>query len=95
MHKFLVCLYNSQDFAQTQEYFAWSHDRETMTFRNSDSTQLTVDSKVHSEQLASQYSVPTGHIVVPQRGLGLKQCFHSWGQGGGAGLVMASVHTEI
>ena len=35
MHKFLVCAYNSQDFAQTQENFARSHDRETVTFRNS------------------------------------------------------------
>ena len=28
--------YNSQDFAQTQENFAQSHDRETVTFRNSE-----------------------------------------------------------
>ena len=33
MHKFLVCAYNSKDFAQTQENFARSHDRETVTFR--------------------------------------------------------------
>ena len=33
--KKLVCAYNSQDFAQTQENFARSQDRETMTFRNS------------------------------------------------------------
>ena len=38
MHKFLVCSYNSQDFAKTQENFAWSHDRETVTFRNSASS---------------------------------------------------------
>ena len=35
MQKKLVCAYNSQDFAQTQENFARSQDRETMTFRNS------------------------------------------------------------
>ena len=33
MHNFLVCAYNSQYFVQTPEYFAWSHDRETVTFR--------------------------------------------------------------
>ena len=36
MHKFLVCLYKYQDFAQSQKNFARSHDRETVTFRNSD-----------------------------------------------------------
>ena len=35
MHKFLVYAYKSQDFAQSQKMFAWSHDRETVTFRNS------------------------------------------------------------
>ena len=35
MHYFFVCAYNSQDFSQTQENFARSHDRETATFRNS------------------------------------------------------------
>ena len=35
MHKFSVCAYNSQDFAQTPENFARSHDRVTVTFRNS------------------------------------------------------------
>ena len=34
MHKSLVCAYNSQDFAQTPETFARSHDRVTVTFRN-------------------------------------------------------------
>ena len=32
MHKFLVCSYNSQYFAQTPENFARSHNRETVTF---------------------------------------------------------------
>ena len=35
MHKFLVCACKSQDFAQSQKIFARSHDRETVTFRNS------------------------------------------------------------
>ena len=42
IHNFLVCAYNSQDFAptqenfaQTQENFARSHNRATVTFRNS------------------------------------------------------------
>ena len=35
MHRFLVCTYKSQDFAQIQENFARSHDRVTVTFRNS------------------------------------------------------------
>ena len=32
---FLVWVYKSQDFAQTQQNFARSHGRETVTFRNS------------------------------------------------------------
>ena len=32
---FLVWVYTSQDFAQTQQNFARSHDRMTVTFRNS------------------------------------------------------------
>ena len=35
MHKFLVCAYKYQDLAQSQENFARSHDRVTVTFRNS------------------------------------------------------------
>ena len=35
MHKFLVCAYKSQEFAQSQNFFARLHDRETVTFRNS------------------------------------------------------------
>ena len=35
MHKFWVCAYKSQDFAQGQENFARSNYRETVTFRNS------------------------------------------------------------
>ena len=35
MHKFLVRAYNSEDFTQTQENFARSHDCENVTFRNS------------------------------------------------------------
>ena len=36
MHKFLVSKYQSQNVAQSQENFARSHDRETVTFRNSE-----------------------------------------------------------
>ena len=32
---FLVWVYTFQDFAQTQQNFARSHDRETVTFKNS------------------------------------------------------------
>ena len=35
LHKCLVCTYKSQDFAQSQKFFARSHNRGTMTFRNS------------------------------------------------------------
>ena len=35
MHIFLVCTDNSQDFAQTAENFARSHNCQTVTFRNS------------------------------------------------------------
>ena len=32
MHKFLVCAYNSRDFAQTSEKFAWSNEHlDTLT----------------------------------------------------------------
>ena len=34
--KKIVRKYNYQDFAQTQGNFARSHDRETVTFRNSE-----------------------------------------------------------
>ena len=33
---FLVWVYTSQDFAQTQQNFARSHDRVIVTFRNSE-----------------------------------------------------------
>ena len=36
MHNFLVCAYKSQDFAQNLKKFAQSHDRESVTFRNSE-----------------------------------------------------------
>ena len=35
MHKFLVCAYKSQGFAQSQENLARLHDRQTVTFRKS------------------------------------------------------------
>ena len=42
MHNLLVCAYKSQDFAQSQNKFARSHDRETVTFRNSDPGWVTI-----------------------------------------------------
>ena len=35
MHKSLVWACKTQDFAQSQTNFAWLHDCETVTFRNS------------------------------------------------------------
>ena len=35
---YFFCAYNFQDFGQTQENFAWLHDRETLTFRNSEAS---------------------------------------------------------
>ena len=43
MHKVLVSAYKSQDFAQSQKKFAWSHDRETVTLRNSGQTLPKLD----------------------------------------------------
>ena len=36
LHKFFVCACKSQDFALNQKNFARSHDREIVTFINSD-----------------------------------------------------------
>ena len=35
MHNFLVCASKPQDYAQSQKFLALSHDRETVTFKNS------------------------------------------------------------
>ena len=47
MHKFFVCASKSPDFAQSLKIFARSHDRETVTFRNSGLTghlcEITID----------------------------------------------------
>ena len=58
MHKFLVCPYKSQDFAQSHtdfaqshKIFSWLHDRETVTFRNSDYIYL----RVHSQRPSLYY----------------------------------------
>ena len=51
MHTFLVCACQSQDFAQSQKVFARSHDRETVTFRNS---VLTIR-RVRSRQISISY----------------------------------------
>ena len=42
MHKFLLSAYKTQDFAQSQENFARSYDRVTVTFRNSVPRECTV-----------------------------------------------------
>ena len=42
MHDVLVFTYKSQDFTQSQENFVRSHDRETVTFRNSDERSLNI-----------------------------------------------------
>ena len=34
LHNYIVCVYKSHDFAQSQENFVQSPDSETMTFRN-------------------------------------------------------------
>ena len=44
MHKFSVCACISQDFAQRQKMCARSHDRTTVTFRNS---VLNLDLGIH------------------------------------------------
>ena len=35
MHKFLFCVFKSQDFTQSQKTFARSHNRETVNIKNS------------------------------------------------------------
>ena len=42
MHTFLVCAYKSQDFVQSQESFARSHNLVTVSFRNSDFAHIEV-----------------------------------------------------
>ena len=43
MHNFLVFTYKSQNFAQTQEHFARSHNHEIVTFINSVKRKLFYD----------------------------------------------------
>ena len=57
VHDFLVHVYTSQDFAQTQQNFAPSHDGETVTFQNSAEDLPTLaccsaDLRVYSCQLS-------------------------------------------
>ena len=47
MHKFLVFACKSQDFAQIQKNFARSHDRVTVTFRNSVCIVTSVSAAIH------------------------------------------------
>ena len=58
MHTFLVCACKYQDFARSQKYFARSHDRETVTFRNS-----AVSTKVSSEQCAAISESKTARLM--------------------------------
>ena len=55
MHKFLVCAYKYQDLAQSQENFARSYDRETVTFRNSGLHCITLHyTALHNTKLVFQ-----------------------------------------
>ena len=45
IHKFFVCACKSQDFAQSQKFFARLHDHETVTFKNSGQNQLGFNQK--------------------------------------------------
>ena len=47
MQEFSVCTYNSQDFAQTQENVAQSHNHETVTFRNYVGILSVYDTNLH------------------------------------------------
>ena len=58
MHNFLVSAYKSQDFAQSQEIFARSHDRETVTFRNSARRFSPIDSRPFQMQLHQKAKFP-------------------------------------
>ena len=69
MHIYLVCAYQSQNFAQSQENFARSHDRETVTFRNS---AYSMDSFVglkrvqeHAHKMQSYCVRKRIHVKVP------------------------------
>ena len=54
MHNYLVCAYKSQEFAQSQNFFALLHNHETVTFRNSANRltlQMTDPTKLHQEKI--------------------------------------------
>ena len=59
MHKFLVCAYKSQDFAQNQKCFALLHDCETVTIRNSAWESFKDSSKI---SLVNQL---TNYLIYP------------------------------
>ena len=52
LHDFQVLVWTSQDFAQTQQTFAPSHDGETVTFRNSGPRQSPNEWKVNQANAA-------------------------------------------
>ena len=60
---FLVWVYTSQDFAQTQQNFARSHDRETVTFRNSGCRVIGLTIAVVFSRI-SKYSVHKLHVLL-------------------------------
>ena len=59
MHKLLVCARKSQEFAQSQKKIARSHDRETVTFRNSDYGVVTEIKLGHLALKVNQKNLPT------------------------------------
>ena len=58
MQKNLVCAGKSKDFAQSQKKFARSHDRETVTFRNSGPPYKPLNQR---EQLPESTKLPAKH----------------------------------
>ena len=54
IHDFFVCAFKSQDFAQSQENCARSHDCETMTFRNSELNGMSLKKQCQSKWNVNQ-----------------------------------------
>ena len=59
MHKFLVCTCKSQDISHSQKKIVRSHDREAVTFRNSDYGLLTQIQLGHLALKVNQKNLPT------------------------------------
>ena len=58
MHKFLVCACKSQDFAQSQKFFARSHNRTTARFRNSEGKKGEKNQSSRKKKKDTETSVP-------------------------------------